>query len=93
MTDEQETKLNTPVTEMEVEGIIKQMSNNKTPGPDGYPIEFYKMLRDTIKTELNKLYGHVWEGGHYFQTGQESYIKVLPKPGKDIAKTESYRPI
>lgn len=56
LTEKQVTILNNPMTEQEVTGIVKQLSNNKTPGSDGFPVEFYKMLRETIKTDITELW-------------------------------------
>ena len=33
--------LNAPISKSEIYGIIKSMDENKTPGNDGFPIEFY----------------------------------------------------
>ena len=42
-TDENEI-LTAPFTEKEVFEAIAQMKNNKAPGPDGFPAEFYKKV-------------------------------------------------
>ncbi|OUM64042.1 hypothetical protein PIROE2DRAFT_9267 [Piromyces sp. E2] len=36
--------INQPITTEEIKNTILSMKNNKTPGPDGIPIEFYKAL-------------------------------------------------
>ena len=40
------------VTEEEVKLVIKNMENNKSPGTDGFPIEFYKFFWIDIGTFL-----------------------------------------
>ena len=47
-TDENEI-LTAPFTEKEVFEAIAQMENNKAPGPDGFPAEFYKKCWQFIK--------------------------------------------
>ena len=37
--------LNTPVSSMEIETVIKNLPTNKNPGPDGFPGEFYQKLQ------------------------------------------------
>lgn len=93
ITNEQLTQLNTPITEQDILKTIQQLTNNKAPGPDGLPMEFYKIMKDSIADDFTKLYTHVWEGGHYFPTGLKENVKVLPKPGKDNTKPESYHSI
>ena len=42
--------LDAEISEMEVSQAIKSLQNNKTPGPDGFPIEYYKAFSKTLLT-------------------------------------------
>ena len=37
--------LSRPITSQEIELVIKTLPKNKSPGPDGFPGEFYQHLR------------------------------------------------
>ena len=37
--------LNRPITSEEIESVIKNLLTNKSPGPEGFPGEFYQILR------------------------------------------------
>lgn len=46
------TETELPLNRIEITTAIKAMQNGKTPGPDGYPIEFYKRFFDKLTTIL-----------------------------------------
>ena len=53
-----------PFTEKEVFEAISQMKNNKAPGPDGFPAEFYKKCWHIIKGwgDLLPLFNDLFSG-------------------------------
>ena len=38
--------LNRPITSTEIKTVIRNLSTNKSPGPDGFTAEFYRKLRE-----------------------------------------------
>ena len=76
----------------EIETAIKALSNDKAPGPDGFPIEFYKANISWICKDLHDLYTEAISKGTLGLEIKKGIIKLPPKDG-DKAITKNWRPI
>uniref|UniRef100_A0A3Q3FNA9 Reverse transcriptase domain-containing protein n=1 Tax=Labrus bergylta TaxID=56723 RepID=A0A3Q3FNA9_9LABR len=81
------------ISQGEIRDAIKCLSSGKTPGDDGYSINFYKMFVDQLAGKIQKLFNEAKDGGRLPETTQSLLITLLPKPNKDPLQCGSYRPI
>ena len=84
--------INRPITSTEIETVIKNLSTNKSPGPDGFTGEFYKTLTEELTPILLKLFQNIAEGGTLPNSFYKAAIILILKPDKELTKKENYRP-
>ena len=69
------------------------MNLNKTPGPDGLTVEFYRAFFPILGPTFLKLIQQIYEIDHLAESQNLSYITVIPKgPGKQT-DMKNVRPI
>ena len=68
------------------------MENDKSPGNDGLPKEFYITFFDLIVDNLIQCYNCCFEEGELTASHKQA-ITLIQKPGKDATLIKSWRPI
>ena len=74
---------------MEIETVIRNLSANKSPGPDGFTAECYQKLREELTHILLKLFQKIAEEGKLPNAFYEATITLTPKPNKDATKKKT----
>ena len=61
LSQEETQIMNNTITSTEVEAVIKNLSKNKIPGPDGFTGEFYQTFREELMPIFLKLFQKIAE--------------------------------
>ena len=74
------------ITSKEIESVIKNLPTNKSPGLDGFPEEFYQILKAEIIPILLKLFQKIEREEKFPDSFYEASITLIPKPDRDPEK-------
>ena len=72
---------------------VKHMKNNKTPGTDGYPIEFFKFFWKDFGKIILLAINESYDDGEFSFVQREGVITCVPKAEKDRKFLKNWRPI
>ena len=93
LTTTQAMSLEGPVTLSELGNALKSMKNNKTPGIDGFPSEFFKVFWCKLKYLTLRAFNLCYKKGILSVTLRQSIINCIPKGDKPRQYLKNWRPI
>eukprot|EP00253_Pinus_taeda_P001568 PITA_01568 len=90
--EEEADSLMEPVSKEEVEGVIKSMAKEKSPGPDGWSVELFLHFFEHIGEEITEVVEESRLKGEIYSPFNATFIALIPK--KEAPETfEDFRPI
>uniref|UniRef100_A0A8C6UCR3 Reverse transcriptase domain-containing protein n=1 Tax=Neogobius melanostomus TaxID=47308 RepID=A0A8C6UCR3_9GOBI len=93
LSEAQANLLESPITQLEVDKAIGTLQSGKCPGPDGFPVEFFKVMKGKISSLLLKVFNKSFEGGTLSKSMYQANITLIAKKDKNSELCASYRPI
>jgi hypothetical protein len=91
-TDDNLSALEVPFSKEEIDSIISDFPNKKSPGPDGFNGEFLKRCWPVIAHSFYKLCEEFYDGSLCLRSINSSYITLVPKVDTP-ASVGDFRPI
>ena len=93
MTKSESDSLEGEITILELSNALSKMKNNKTPGIDGYPADFFKVFWAKIKYFVLRSINQGFENGKFSTSMRQCIINCLPKGNKPRHFLKNWRPI
>ena len=81
------------LTKKEIWEALNSMANNKSPGNDGLPKEFYVCFFNEIHTHLLNTLNCSFPCGHMTSSQRQAMISLIEKKGRDKRLLKNWRPI
>ena len=82
ITDSLKDQLCLPFQESEIHSTLRSFANNKTPGPDGFTIEFLKKHWKILKQDIKIVFVDFFQKGIINNIVNETYIALIAKKEK-----------
>ena len=77
----------------EISNVLKKMKNNKSPGSDGFTVEFFKFFYNDLKVFIQRAINEGYRIGKLSATQRQGIITCLPKGDKPREFLKNWRPI
>ena len=81
------------LTLVDLQEAIRSMKNNRTPGEDGIPVDFYKVFWSKIKDIFYGMVLEVYNKNVLHKSARKGILNLIPKPNKDTRLIKNLRPI
>ena len=81
------------LTKEECLQALKSMNNEKTPGTDGLPVEFYKVFWNDLSEDFLNSFNYAYQKGQLSVSQRRGIIKLIPKKDAEPYYVKNWRPI
>ena len=93
LSEEQKQSCEGEISLEEIKLILDSFQNNKSPGSDGIPIEFYKTFWNLINDSFLECTKESFKYGEMSCSQRKAVITLIEKQGKDRTLIENWLPI
>ena len=91
--NENKEEMEGPLTLDECKNVLETFQENKSPGEDGFTVEFYKCFFDLVGSYLLESLNAGYEVGKLSIAQRRGVITLIPKADSDLLDLQNWRPI
>lgn len=81
-----------PISSQEITEAIKALPAGKSPGQDGFTVEFFKCYAEDLLSLFEKMLADAFEDGRLPPSLNQAIITLILKKDKDPTDCKSYHP-
>ena len=93
LSNEEQNLLEHDVSAEEIKNALKRFQKNKTPGDDGFSVEFYETFIDLIGGNLLDSYNEAYQNNKLSISQRRGIISLIPKSDENLNDITNWRPI
>ena len=93
LSDEDRDNLEGPLGYEECKNVLESFQNDKSPGEDGFTVEFYKLFYDLLSENLLACLNEAYEENEFTISQRRGIITLLPKEDGSLLDLHNWRPI
>ena len=93
LSNEEQIEMENDLTMEEIKRVIKLFSRNKTPGDDGFSVEFYEAFLDLLGGNLLDCYNEAFHENQLSISQRRGIISLIPKSEENLNEITCWRPI
>ena len=93
LSNEDRDSLEGPLTYEECKKVLDSFKNDKSPGEDGFTVEFYNFFYDLLGKDLLASFNEAYETNELTISQRRGIITLLPKEDGSLLELQNWRPI
>ena len=93
LSEEEAGTCESEVTREECYNALKSMAKNKSPGSDGFTVEFYLHFWNMIAKYMIESFHYAFQSGTLSISQRQGVISLIPKKKKDLELLKNWRPV
>ena len=93
LTNEEQTEMENDISTEEIKKVVTLFQKNKTPGDDGFSVEFYEAFIDLLGGNLLDCYNEAFHENQLSISQRRGIISLIPKSEENLNEITCWRPI